>query len=162
MAQRGHHGPHILVTCVDESSPPCRRVSDTSRLRCGRPLSYWSSIAGHLCGCPPGICRCAVFFHSSMSILGAIVSIKLTLEGLLAVSLVIIWSPSGGSFRFPVFLVCIDMVACFSAGGILFQLSGTLCEKKFFLITRRGVGIRSFSRSTWTRCILSCRIRIQV
>jgi hypothetical protein len=25
------------------------------------------------------------------------------------------------------------VVACFNAGGILFQLSGTLCEKKFFI-----------------------------
>ncbi len=28
----------LLVTCRDESIPPCRRVSDTSRHRCGRPL----------------------------------------------------------------------------------------------------------------------------
>jgi hypothetical protein len=35
------------------------------------------------------------------------------------------------------------VVACFSAGGILFQLSGY--EKKFFLTSRRGAGICRFS-----------------
>jgi hypothetical protein len=37
-------------------------LSDTSRLQCGRPSSFWSSISGCHRGCPPGICRCAVFF----------------------------------------------------------------------------------------------------
>jgi hypothetical protein len=41
-------------------------------------------------------------------------------------------------------------------------LSGTLCEKKFLLTTRRGAGIRSFSRSGWARCLLSCLIRIRL
>ena len=30
-----------MDTCCDESSPPCRRVSDTSGLRCGPPSAIW-------------------------------------------------------------------------------------------------------------------------
>ncbi len=32
-----------IHTCRDESSLPCRRVSDTSRLRCGPPPAVWQS-----------------------------------------------------------------------------------------------------------------------
>jgi hypothetical protein len=35
------HTSPVHDTCRDESSPPCRRVSDTSRLRCGPPSAVW-------------------------------------------------------------------------------------------------------------------------
>jgi hypothetical protein len=37
--------------------------------------------------------------------------------------------------------------AFFTTGGILSQSSGTRCEKKFFLTSSRGAGIRRFSGS---------------
>ncbi len=37
-------GTYIHDTCRDESSPPCRMVSDTSRLRCGPPSAVWYSL----------------------------------------------------------------------------------------------------------------------
>jgi hypothetical protein len=43
----------LLVTCRDESIPPCRRVSDTSRRRCGRPLLFWLVHLGFHSGFPP-------------------------------------------------------------------------------------------------------------
>ncbi len=52
------------------------------------------------------------------------------------------------------------VVACFSAVGILFQLSGTLCEKKFFLTSRRGAGIRRFSGSAVALVTLSISLAI--
>jgi hypothetical protein len=61
--------------------------------------------------------------------------------------LVIIWSLSGGSFDLPVFLVSlriIAVVACFSAGGILFHLSGTLFGNKLAVVRRAGT-----TRSLW-------------
>ncbi len=62
----------------------------------------------------------------------------------------------------PVLLVSVafEGVACFSAGGILFQLSGTLCEKKFFLTSRRGAGIRRFSGSAAALVTLSISLAI--
>jgi hypothetical protein len=53
---------HLLLTCCEKSSPPCRKVADTSRLCCGRSPSYWSSISGRLCGFPPISYRCAIVF----------------------------------------------------------------------------------------------------
>ncbi len=51
-------------------------------------------------------------------------------------------------------------MACFRAGGIFFQLSGTLCEKKFFLTSRRGAGILRFSGSAAALVILSISLAI--
>jgi hypothetical protein len=45
--------------------------------------------------------------------------------------------------------------AFFTTGGILFQSSGTPCEKKFFLTSSRGAGIRRFSGSAAALVTLS-------
>jgi hypothetical protein len=52
------------------------------------------------------------------------------------------------------------VVACFSAGGILFQHSCTLCEKEFFLTYRRGAGICRFSGSAAALVTLSISFAI--
>jgi hypothetical protein len=52
------------------------------------------------------------------------------------------------------------VVACFSVSGILFQLSGTLCEKRFFLTSRRGAGIPKFSGSAAALVTLSISLSI--
>ncbi len=54
------------------------------------------------------------------------------------------------------------VVAFFSAGGILFQLSGTPCEKKFFLTSRRGAVIRRFSGSAAASVTLSISLAILI
>jgi len=71
---------HLLVfTWGDESSPPCRRVADTSRLRCGRPSPLCCSVRC-LRGFPPLLwiyvvvsvipllllsVRCSIFFFAT-------------------------------------------------------------------------------------------------
>jgi hypothetical protein len=85
--------------------------------------------------------------------------------GPVSACLVIIWSPFGRWLLF----ACISGMHCempslwcprFSADGILLQLSVTLCEKKFFLASRRGAGIRKFSRSTAALVTISISLAV--
>jgi len=50
--------------------------------------------------------------------------------------------------------------AFFTTGGILFQPSGTRCEKKFFLTSSRGAGISRFSGSAAALVTLSPSLAI--
>ncbi len=77
-----NHLSVLLTTCFyfgDESSPPCRRVADTSRLRCGRPSPLCWSVRC-LRGFPPLLwiyvvvsliplfllsVRCSIFFFAT-------------------------------------------------------------------------------------------------
>jgi hypothetical protein len=79
--------------------------------------------------------------------------------------LVIIWSPSGGSFRLPVILICI--AKCLPCGGLLQcrwyfipAFRHTFSEKKFFLTSRRGARIRRFSGSAAALVTLSISLAI--
>ncbi len=63
-------GKYIHDTCRDESSPLCRRVSDTSRLRCGPPSAVWYSLVCMslwLSTCP--YCTCLLYFATSFDAL---------------------------------------------------------------------------------------------
>ena len=52
----------VTGTWHDEPSAPCRRVADTSRLRCGRLPSCWFLFLINFCGFPPVGYHCAIFF----------------------------------------------------------------------------------------------------
>ncbi len=55
--------PPLLVTCRDESSPPCRKVTVTSRHHCGLPLSLARTVHSWFpCAFPPFVNKQRPFF----------------------------------------------------------------------------------------------------
>jgi hypothetical protein len=100
-------GASLLVTCRDESIPPCRRVSDTSRRHRGRQLLLWLVHLGFHSGFPLWVGNCP-FFKAFLLLLLSHHCRSILLNASL-------------------------LVVVFTLSGKRFQLSTTLTGNEYFL-----------------------------
>ncbi len=144
--------PHWF-TCFtrgDESSPPCKRVADTSRLRCGRPSPLCCSVRC-LRGFPP-----LLWIYVVVSVIPLLL---LSVRCSIFFSLLLSWLPfTDVVVRLLYSLLCYSSFlnaslvgAVFTVSGRRFQGSTTLTVNEYFLVsvraycTARRIRIQRFS-----------------
>jgi hypothetical protein len=106
-----------MDTCCDESSPPCRRVSDTSGVRCGPPSAVCLSVS--------------VFVAFHLSIVLYVFSVVAFAD---ALTFSVFQCFVCRRLRLNASLPC----AVLAASGSWFQLSTTLTAKEYFLTSVRA------------------------